>query len=557
VGAYAVLARDEHRPRLQLALGHPEGLLDPPQPVVHVDDVQWGDDPVELQHPLVLQPAALALERILDLPGLTPPPIDIRSQPGHIGLDHIEAVKRLILVECLEVEHDLRLIIIDFLLRLLVVHLGLEVLVLAVVVVDDIPASRMRGGEGLLDGSLAVDLCPCSVLRRPVDDLQVPDPLHGRPPAVGVPHIGVLHLVKHLVHERNRCFGVKRGKLLSRSVKPCVAAGVPHRVLENLGASAHRLAEDVPVVVGDHLGDIAPAHHRLVGDEDDVLHVELGAHPLAHGREGLAVMGVALEQVIGDGQAPVVHEQAHLDDGGAAVLLARTLPAEAVLVVCLEVVVGHIVEQQRRVPVVQAYHPLVEQLQQVVAPPGEDAQRVVDVVQREVHLVEVLAPALPGGPLGPRGDDPLIHQQFHDGGEVVPASQVLAPVVDELVDAQRMEDPADGGMPYVPHTVIASCVLMERQPPLRIERDGHRPGGLLLLLRPLPCDFLEMGDGVFIEVLKLIDEPDAPDLALPGLAVLPVGLRKVHEYAPVLVLGCSLYEHPDPPVYQGKYTTPQ
>ncbi len=84
--------RDEHRPCLQLALGHPERLLDEPQALVHVQDVLVGHNPVQLEVAVCGVPV-LAPERFLVL-----------SKADDVGAHHVVAVELLVLVYLLLVQ---------------------------------------------------------------------------------------------------------------------------------------------------------------------------------------------------------------------------------------------------------------------------------------------------------------------------------------------------------------------------------------------------------------------------------------------------------------------
>ncbi len=163
-------------------------------------------------------------KRFLHLSSLTPLHIQLGPQPAYVRLNDVKAIERLILFQFLQVKHNFCIIGLHLLFCPLVKHLGLQVLVLAMVVVDDILAAGFVSSHCLLNGSLAILLCPPVVLCRPVHYLVMPDALyrHTFPPHVF--NIGVLCLIKHLVHEGNRRFHIDRLDLLATIIKPEVSA---------------------------------------------------------------------------------------------------------------------------------------------------------------------------------------------------------------------------------------------------------------------------------------------------------------------------------------------
>ncbi len=281
-------------------------------------------------------------------------------------------------------------------------------------------------------------------------------------------------------------------------------------------------------MVGDDVSYVVTAHHRLVGNKDDVVCLQLLTYLPAHGGEGLAVVGVPCKQVIGDGYSHGVHEQPHLYNGGLAVLLANPLSPQLVFFVNLEVVVGHIIVEQRGIPVVERLDLLVQMQQQVLPPSGEDAEGAVDRIEVKVHLVEIPALAKPGGTLGVRGKDALINKQLHHRGEVVREIQVFSAVIDELVDPQGVEHLAEGGMADVLHTGILAGILVKGKDGLRHQGDGNRLLPPFLLEGHLFGNLFEVGQRIVIQVGELIHIPDAFNHAVSGLPILTIPLNNHH-----------------------------
>ncbi|MPM71868.1 hypothetical protein SDC9_118839 [bioreactor metagenome] len=256
------------------------------------------------------------------------------------------------------------------------------------------------------------------------------------------------------------------------------------RELLGLGVRlAYRLADHIPVPRIPDLHDVVVAHHPLVrhhdlpavGKVDDAVVHCLG--------QRLTVVGVAPEQLVGDGNGKLVHEQAHLDDRLGPVLLAGPLGPEPVLVirlVPLEVVVGDVVEHHR-VPSAELLLHLGVQVPQQVGPPLQQAVHApVDVLKAVARVAEEPPLVLPGALLGGRPQASRVEQVLEDDVDVELAVQVPAPVVDELVQLQAVVQPRVGGEPEVPAVVRNPEVSFpgQAEPEAEVDLVVHRPDDL-------------------------------------------------------------------------------
>lgn len=368
---------DIHRPGVQRPLHFLELALDPREAVVFVDHLQGIHVELARHDDVISHEAGVLLElpsidhrcepsRIKHFPGLLVQHVPGQEPPqaGRLRARHPEACRAL-----LQPRHKVK-----------------EALVLPHVPLVEVPAPV---GDGLLP-----------------DVPQV---------AVLVPHLGVdgLRLVAEPAAGR---FGI------SFPVQD-PALQVPVRL-------ADRLADDVSVPAVQEPAHDRPGADAPVRDEDEPgTEPELPDGMPVRGHGGLRVQRVAGKQVDRDRQPRVVEEHRHLDDGQRPLLLAHPLfpdslrqdiPASIRDVVIrsagLEIEVGDVIEQERRVAPGMPGYGAVHALQDPVPVLVHHVERVIDMVRvavvRDYRLAVVLI--VPDrADLGAGAQDPVEDEQAH------------------------------------------------------------------------------------------------------------------------------------------------
>ncbi|MCI2183488.1 MAG: hypothetical protein LKK55_02105 [Olsenella sp.] len=195
---------------------------------------------------------------------------------------------------------------------------------------------------------------------------------------------------------------------------------------------------------------------------------------------------------------------------------AALAQAARVLVLDLEVVVGHVVVQARLVAgPAHALQVLVHVLDQLVGARVEVRQRAVDVVEAEVALAREAPARLEGAPLRGGLCDAVPHEQLEDAAGVVGEPARGAPPLEEAPDPEvAVEVRAGHGSPELDAPLGALVDLFRGR-----ELDDHRSPGCPGPGVPALDLGLEMGDRVVVDILEGVGVADRLDGLGPGLAV--------------------------------------
>ena len=232
-----------------------------------------------------------------------------------------------------------------------------------------------HGGPGLLDDLGALAAAALEVVARPEGHL-----LHRHHDPT--PFAVLARDVDRLLRDAALDLEGAGGALLVTRV-------VEHPRLEPPGRLAHGLREDVAVAVEHARGDVRGGVEALVGHDHHPLPPGQVAHArLGHGRQQRGhVVAVAGEELVAQGQAVGVQEQPHLHDRAGPVLLGDAAHPEAVFLPALEVVVGDVVVQARRVArAARLLQRRVHRAHERVGVAVQVGQAAVDVVGREAAL---------------------------------------------------------------------------------------------------------------------------------------------------------------------------
>ena len=185
------------------------------------------------------------------------------------------------------------------------------------------------------------------------------------------------------------------------------------------------LADHIAVMLKTDPCDVVGAHHPLVGNPDACRTGQVEDGGVHHGLESGPVACVPPEELIGDGDAHLVHGKPHLDDRFRSVLLGHASGPQLVFPVYLEVVVRHIVIDEQMGSVVLAADGIIQMSYDGLPPSEKVVKASVDIPQpvfvpwgskkQRMHLRME-------GELGAREQTPCIAELLHYRVMVEPAS---------------------------------------------------------------------------------------------------------------------------------------